>query len=66
MLSGEYESHGEEEKWEAKRSLLKFVTVRLPFSSDDMGYLHFFQFFVLSTIATITNQSRIKRILTRR
>lgn len=54
MLSGECESHDEEEKWEAKRSLLKFVAVRLPFSSDYMGYLHFFQFFVLSTIATIT------------
>lgn len=54
ILSGEYESHDEEEKWEAKRSLLKFVAVRLPFSSDYMGYLHFFQLFVLSTIATIT------------
>jgi hypothetical protein len=37
-----------------KRSLLEFVTVRLPFSSDHVGYLHFFQFFVLSTNATIT------------
>lgn len=54
MLSGDYESRGEEEKWEAKCSLLKFVAVRLPFSSDHMGYLHFFQFFVLSTNATIT------------
>lgn len=54
MLSGEYESHGEEQKWKAKRSLLEFVTVRLPFSTDHVGYLHFFQFFVLSTNATIT------------
>jgi hypothetical protein len=42
MLSGKYESHGEEQKWEAKRSLLEFVTVRLPFSTDHVGYLHFF------------------------
>ena len=28
--------------------------MRLPFSTDHVGYLHFFQFFVLSTNATIT------------
>jgi hypothetical protein len=54
MLSGEYKSHGEERKWGAKRSLLKSVTVRLPFSSDHVVYLHFFKFFVLPTNATIT------------
>jgi len=54
MLSWEYKSHGEERKWGAKRSLLKSVTVRLPFSSDHVVYLHFFKFFVLPTNATIT------------
>jgi hypothetical protein len=42
MLSGKYESYGEEQKWVAKRSLLEFVTVRLPFSTDHVGYSHFF------------------------
>jgi len=37
-----------------KRSLLELFTVCLPFSSDHVGYLHSFQFFVLSTNATIT------------
>ena len=66
-LQGEYESHGEEQSWEAGRSwYTRAVTVCSPLSSDHLAYLNIIRFFVLPINTTMTQPIEEEKKLTQR